>query len=224
VTRLAVFDCDGTLVDSGATILAAVAETFGLHGLAVPPPRVCRGVIGYSLVEAMATLVPEAAPEDHVRFAETYKKCFFRARQEGRVEEPLFDGVVALLDALEGDGWLLAVATGKSDRGLKHCLESHGIHARFVSLQTADRHPSKPHPSMAEQAIAEAGASPGSTVVIGDTAFDMGMARAAGTGALGAGWGYHDADELFAGGAHAVAEAPRAVMAILPELMERIDG
>ena len=77
------------------------------------------------------------------------------------VEEPLFDGVLELLDALEADGWLLAVATGKSDRGLRHCLEQHGIHARFVSLQTADRHPSKPHPSMVEQAIADAGAVPG---------------------------------------------------------------
>ena len=224
MTRLALFDCDGTLVDSGATILSAVAETFGLHGLAVPPPRVCRGVIGLSLVEAMAKLAPDAAPEDHVRLAETYKGCFFRARQEGRVEEPLFDGVLDLLDALEGDGWLLAVATGKSDRGLRHCLESHGIHARFVSLQTADRHPSKPHPSMAEQAIADAGAAPGSTFVIGDTAYDMGMARAAGAGALGAGWGYHEPGELFAGGAHLVAESPQSVMALLPELMEHMDG
>ena len=223
MTRLAIFDCDGTLVDSGATILAAVAETFALHGLAVPPPRVCRGVIGLSLVEAMAKLAPEAAPADHIRIAETYKSCFFRARQEGRVDEPLFDGVLDLLDDLESDGWLLAVATGKSDRGLKHCLESHGINARFVSLQTADRHPSKPHPSMAEQAIAEAGAGPGSTIVIGDTAYDMGMARAAGAGAMGAGWGYHEPDELVAGGAHLVAEAPQSVMALLPELMELLD-
>ena len=66
--------------------------------------------------------------------------------------------MIELLDALEADGWLLAVATGKSDRGLRHCLDRHGIHARFVSLQTADRHPSKPHPSMAMQAIADAGA------------------------------------------------------------------
>ncbi len=110
------------------------------------------------------------------QLAESYKRNFFRARAEGRVEEPLFDGVLELLDALEADGWLLAVATGKSDRGLKHCLDLHGIHARFVSLQTADRHPSKPHPSMALQAIADAGAAPEQSIVIGDTSFDMGMA------------------------------------------------
>jgi phosphoglycolate phosphatase len=224
VSRLAIFDCDGTLVDSGAIIVATVAETFENHGIAVPPPEICRSVIGLSLVEAMAKLAPGAGPEDHVRFAETYKACFFQARQEGRVDEPLFDGILDLLDDLDNDGWLLAVATGKSDRGLKHCLDKHGIHARFVSLQTADRHPSKPDPSMVLQALADAGAAPEASVVIGDTAYDMGMARAAGAGALGAGWGYHSAAELLAGGAHLVAERPNAVTQLLPELMERIDG
>jgi phosphoglycolate phosphatase len=172
----------------------------------------------------MAKLAPDAAPEDHVRLAETYKGCFFRARQEGRVEEPLFDGVLDLLDALEGDGWLLAVATGKSDRGLKHCLESHGLHARFVSLQTADRHPSKPHPAMALQAMAEAGAAPANTIVIGDTSFDMGMARAAGATGIGAGWGYHEPGELLAGGAAGIAEQPLDVLRLIERLGVTIDG
>jgi phosphoglycolate phosphatase len=213
VNRLAVFDCDGTLVDSGGPIFAAVAETLGQHGLDVPTPAQCRRVIGLSLVEAMQTLVPHHA--DHVRLAEDYKANFSRLRAAGRVEEPLFDGVLELLDALDSDGWLLAVATGKSDRGLSYCLDCHGIHARFVSLQTADRHPSKPHPSMVEQAIADAGASPESSVVIGDTSFDMAMARAAGVRGIGAGWGYHEADELLAAGAFAVADHPGDVAALL---------
>lgn len=224
MTRLAIFDCDGTLVDSGATIVAAVAETFGLHGLAVPPPTTCRGVIGLSLVEAMERLAPDRDAEAHRSLSETYKSCFFRARQEGRVAEPLFDGVLDLLNDLESDGWLLAVATGKSDRGLRHCLDSHGIHARFISLQTADRHPSKPHPSMVLQAMADAGAEPASTFVVGDTAYDMGMARAARAAGLGAGWGYHSHEELMAGGAHLVADQPRMVMDLIPELMERMHG
>jgi phosphoglycolate phosphatase len=224
MNRLAIFDCDGTLVDSGATILAAVEEAFAIHGLEVPPPKVCRGVIGLSLFEAMMRLAPDQDEDVQRQLTETYKSCFFRARQEGRVEEPLFDGILDLLDDLERDGWLLAVATGKSDRGLKHCLESHGIHARFVSLQTADRHPSKPHPAMVEQALADAGATPDSTFVVGDTAYDMGMARAAAVGALGAGWGYHDEAELLAGGAQLIAENPRSVLALLPQLMEQNDG
>ena len=224
MNRLAVFDCDGTLVDSGATIVATVAEAFSEHCVAIPPAELCRGVIGLSLVEAMAKLAPDAGPDDHVRYAETYKGCFFRARQEGRVDEPLFDGVLDLLDSLERDGWLLAVATGKSDRGLRHCLEKHDIHARFVSLQTADGHPSKPDPSMVLQAMAEAGTDPGETIVIGDTAFDMGMAKGAGAAALGAGWGYHDAAELLAGGADAVADRPHSVLPLLARLMERTNG
>jgi len=217
VTKLAVFDCDGTLVDSGGTIYRALSETFDRHGLTLPPPRESRKVIGLSLTEAMAALVPDA---DHLQLAETYKSCFHAARQSGMVEEPLFDGILELLDDLEADGWLLAVATGKSDRGLRHCLESHGLHARFVSLQTADRHPSKPHPSMVEQAMADAGAEPGRTVVVGDTSYDMAMAVAAGATAIGVGWGYHHSSELEAAGAYAVAEEPAEVAAYAKEAVD----
>lgn len=212
MNRLAIFDCDGTLVDSGATIYAALAESLRQNGLEVPPPEVARRIIGLSLTEAMAALLPEASAEQHVQLAEDYKHAFWNLRAAGRVEEPLFDGVLELLDALERDEWLLAVATGKSDRGLKHCLEQHGIHARFMSLQTADRHPSKPHPSMVQQAIADAGATPETTFVVGDTSFDMAMAAAAGAAPIGAAWGYHEADELVEAGAVAVAEQPMDVL------------
>jgi phosphoglycolate phosphatase len=217
VKRLAIFDCDGTLVDSGATIYAALAETFRRNDIELPSPEVSRRVIGLSLIEAMAELLPDAGPEQHLRLAEDYKRAFWRLRADGKVDEPLFDGVLELLDRLEEDGWLLAVATGKSDRGLKHCLKQHNIHARFVSLQTADRHPSKPHPSMVQQAIADAGAAPETTIVIGDTSFDMGMAAAAGATPIGAGWGYHDAEELIEAGAVAVAERPLQVPDLVRE-------
>jgi phosphoglycolate phosphatase len=221
LNRLAIFDCDGTLVDSGATIYAALAEAFRENSRWLPPAHVSRRVIGLSLTEAMASLLPEAAAEDHLKLAEDYKRAFQRLRAAGRVEEPLFDGVLELLDALEADGWLLAVATGKSDRGLRHCLEQHGLHARFVSLQTADRHPSKPHPSMVEQAIADAGAAPETSFVVGDTSFDMAMAASAGAAAIGAGWGYHDAEELIEAGAVAVAERPLEVLELV---RSHVDG
>ena len=112
--------------------------------------------------------------------AEIYQYCFISARAEGRVEEPLFDGILELLDALEADGWQLAVATGKSDRGLRHCLNSHGLHARFVSLQTA----TATRPSRTRRWRLRRWPRPArtlhSTIVIGDTAFDMGMARGRG--------------------------------------------
>ena len=221
MNRLAIFDCDGTLVDSGAPIYAALKTSMERHGFDVPPPEVSRRVIGLSLTEAMAALLPQAKAEQHAQLAEDYKQAFKGLRAAGQVDEPLFEGVLDLLDALESDGWLLAVATGKSDRGLKHCLDRHGIHARFMSLQTADRHPSKPHPSMVEQAIADAGATPGTTIVVGDTSFDMAMAANAGAAGIGAGWGYHEPAELMEAGAIAVAERPRDVFALIGE---RFDG
>jgi phosphoglycolate phosphatase len=221
VSRLAIFDCDGTLVDSGATITAALTACFKENGLVVPPPSVSRRVIGLSLIEAMAALLPDAGPEQHFKLAEDYKRAFMALRTSGQVKEPLFDGILELLDALEADGWLLAVATGKSDRGLKHCLEQHGIHGRFVSLQTADRHPSKPHPSMVERAIADAATSPAMTIVVGDTSFDMAMSANVGATGIGAGWGYHDASELREAGAVAVAEWPPEVLELI---REHVDG
>ncbi len=220
MTKLAIFDCDGTLVDSGATIHRALAEAFEAHGVQLPPPRECRRVIGLSLIEAMAALLPDADEDSHLRLAETYKGCFHKARQNGLVEEPLFDGILELLDTLESEDWLLAVATGKSDRGLRHCLESHDLHSRFISLQTADRHPSKPSPAMALAAMAEAGATGESTIVIGDTSFDMGMAVAAGAAAIGAGWGYHDPEELIAAGASGVANEPADVAGLAKEAVD----
>ena len=224
MNRLAIFDCDGTLVDSGGSIYRAVAETFTEHGIAVPPGPECRKVIGLSLVEAMAALVPQGSAAEHARLTDTYKRKFIEARAGGRVEEPLFDGIAELLDALEAEGWQLAVATGKSDRGLGHCLNCHGYGSRFVSLQTSDHHPSKPHPSMVLQAMADAGAAPETTIVIGDTSYDMGMARAAGATGIGAGWGYHEAGELLAGGALEVAEQPLDVLQVIARMGVTVDG
>lgn len=203
--RLAIFDCDGTLVDSQHSIVAAMQDAFDAVALPCPSRTDCLSVVGLSLPQAMARLVPDATPDFHEEIAGHYKRAFHALRARGALEEPLYEGIVALLDALERDGWLLAVATGKSDRGLRLVLEHHGLWGRFVSLQTADRHPSKPHPAMLHAALAEAGTDAANAVMIGDTGFDMAMARAAGVRALGVGWGYHLPEELHAAGAHSVA-------------------
>lgn len=217
--RCAIFDCDGTLVDSGGTIHRALGLAFAEHDVPLPPRHLAQKVIGLSLVEAMQALAPELEPDRHQRLADTYKDAFVTLRAEQQVEEPLYDGIVAQLDALEALGWRLAVATGKSDRGLRHCLTAHGIHARFVSLQTADRHPSKPHPSMALTAMADCGAQAGQSVVIGDTGWDMGMARAAGAHGIGVLWGYHEAFELSAAGASALAARPAELVDLCEALV-----
>ncbi len=215
MNRLAIFDCDGTLVDSQAIICRAMREAFVLEKLVPPEDSATRRVVGLSLTEAMRALLPQAEHDLHVRLAETYKRAFQGLRAAGEVEEPLFTGIPDVLKALDADGWMLAVATGKSDRGLKHCLEVHDIDRYFVSLQTADRHPSKPNPSMIVQAMADAGAAPGSSVMIGDTSFDIGMGINAGCLTVGVAWGYHDAAELFDEGAHFVADRPDQ----LPEIL-----
>ena len=209
--KLAIFDCDGTLVDSGGTINRALRSTFDTHGMECPPQAVTSKVIGLSLDEAFAVLVPDA---DHPALSQTYKDAFSSMRSQGAVEEPLFDGIIEAIDAFRDAGWVLGVATGKSARGLAHCLGAHGIADRFVTLQTADNHPSKPHPSMVLAAIAEAGSEAQETVFIGDTAWDMGSARRAACGAIGAGWGYHDESELREAGAHSVALDPGELLGL----------
>ncbi len=209
MNKLALFDCDGTLVDSQHNICLAMEDAFALAGLAAPDRAQTRRVVGLSLIPAMQAMLPEADDSLHVQLAEDYKTAFHRLRGRGLIEEPLFDGIREALDVLEADGWLLGVATGKSDRGLDLCLRHHGLRDRFISLQTADRHPSKPHPSMAITAMADAGASAETTVMIGDTSYDMMMGRAAGARSLGVAWGYHAPDELLAAGAYHVAEHAR---------------
>ncbi len=212
MNRLALFDCDGTLVDSQANICLAMEDAFTRAGMTPPPRSATRRVVGLSLVPAMQALLPDAEDALHKALAEDYKNAFHRLRGRGLVEEPMFDGILAAMDALQSDGWLLGVATGKSDRGLALCLEHHGILDRFVTLQTADRHPSKPHPSMVYQAMADAGTAPQTTVMIGDTSFDMAMGVAAKARALGVDWGYHEQHELSAAGAYTVVSHPNQML------------
>ncbi len=205
--RLALFDCDGTLVDSAGNICRSVEDTFALHALVAPPRADIRRIVGLSLVEAMAMLHPDGTEDHHHALAADYRTCFQRLRASPDfTQEPLYEGIADAIEALADAGWMLGVATGKSDRGLAMVLAHHGLATRFVTLQTADRHPSKPHPAMAQAAIAEAGAVPETTVMIGDTSFDMAMARAAGAHALGVGWGYHETHELIAAGAARVVD------------------
>ena len=216
MTRLAVFDCDGTLVDSQANICRAMEEAFVTAGLPPPPHSSTRRIVGLSLVEAMRALMPDGEPDRHRTLAQGYRDAFQRLRATASLDdEPLFDGIADVLARLRADGWLLGVATGKSDRGLAHVLARHGIADLFVTLQTADRHPSKPDPAMLLAAMAEVGAAPQGTAMIGDTSFDMAMARAAGARAIGVAWGYHATAELAEAGADVIAQHPRDLRALL---------
>lgn len=209
--KLAVFDCDGTLVDGQADVLWAMNRAFEKAHFAPPDPGEVRRLVGLSLPVAIRELAPDEPVEIQRALTEFYKSSFRARREEGLLSEPLYEGIAELLHWLHDGGWQLAVATGKSDRGLAACLAGHGITDLFVSLQTADRHPSKPHPAMLEAALFEAGVSCEDAVMIGDTAFDMQMAVAARVHPVGVAWGYHSIDELRASGAAFVADDAAAL-------------
>lgn len=214
--RLAVFDMDGTLVDSQHMITAAMAAAF--TGLGLEPPEVSevRRVVGLSLDVAIGRLAPDVEVSAHVELEARYKSAFAELRLAGEVTEAPFDGALSALDALERSGWLLGIATGKSARGLTATLERFDLAERFVTLQTADTNPGKPAPGMLHRAMDEAGVGAQATVMIGDTVYDMEMARNAGVAALGVKWGYHEGDELMdAGAVHVV-----PTFAKLPGTME----
>ena len=207
MTRIVIFDCDGTLVDGQAAICDTMHEAFAAARLAAPNRNDVRRMVGLSLPQALRFLAPDAEEEQRAIALEAYRSGYRERRMSGTLEEPLYEGMAALIERLAQAGWLLGVATGKSDRGLHACLDTHGIKHCFVTLQTADRHPSKPHPAMLQEALAEAGAEPADAVMVGDTTFDVEMARAAGVRAIGVAWGYHDPPKLVAAGAVGVAHS-----------------
>lgn len=212
---LIIFDCDGTLVDSQHVIAHCMAGAFAAEGLRSPDLNAVRRVVGLSLVRAIAMLAPDLSEAQCVRIAERYKELFRFERAEGGPIEPLYPHVRETLDALDKAGHLLAVATGKSRRGLDLVLAHHDLARYFVSLQTADDHPSKPDPAMLRQAMADAGAAPGDSCMVGDTTFDIVMARNAGITGIGVAYGYHAPAELSAAGAVQVLDD----IALLPGLL-----
>ncbi|MDP6173075.1 MAG: HAD-IA family hydrolase [Rhodospirillales bacterium] len=202
--RLAVFDCDGTLVDSQHAILDAMGQAFRAEGREAPDPHAVRRIIGLELSHAMAQLLPEAEHQTHLDLAEAYRGVAYAQRQQGMHEEPLFEGAREVIETLAAAGWMLGVATGKSSRGLAEVLTGHGVDKYFSTLQTVDTASGKPAPGMLLQAMSETGAEPARTVMIGDTSYDMLMAGNAHASALGVSWGYHARDELRDAGAQLI--------------------
>ncbi len=220
--RLVIFDVDGTLIDSQDFILGAMDRAFGVAGLPAPGREATLGIVGLSLPEAMAVLMPEAAAGDRDRLVQLYKDSFRALREEsgGDAHAPFYPGARDALERLDRSGFLLSIATGKARRGLNHMLDSHGLRQLFVGTQTADDAPSKPHPGMVLNCLAATGVEARHAVVVGDTEFDMAMARAAGARAVGVAWGYHPAERLRRGGAERLIEDFAALDAALGALWE----
>ena len=221
VRKLVIFDCDGTLVDSQHNIVSAMGAAWARHDLPAPLAADVRRIVGLTLEAAIARLLPEADDAKHRALAAAYREIVHDLRvnnAQGTADEPLFPGVRELIEALAAPEIFLGVATGKNLRGLEHTLQVHGLRERFHTLQTADLCRGKPHPEMVLKAMAETGMDAAATVVIGDTSFDMEMARAAGATAIGVAWGYHETAELTRAGAHAVIHQPADLLVELRRL------
>ncbi len=226
MTSLILFDCDGTIVDSQHLIVASMAAAFEGAGLAVPPRQTILSIVGLSLVPAVRRLLPPGGdPEIAEHMAESYKAAFRELRSDPKNHEPLYPGARAAIETLANRaGTRLGVATGKSRRGVDALFEREGLGDYFATIQTADDHPSKPHPSMVHRALAETGAMAADTVMLGDTTYDMDMASAAGVVPVGVAWGYHDVAALMASGAAVIAHGYGEVPALIDQQLERSRG
>jgi phosphoglycolate phosphatase len=210
--RLFVFDCDGTLVDSQHNIIAAMGAAWSRRDLPPPDAQDVRRIVGLTLEVAIARLLPEASDAMHRDLAAIYREVVHDLRANEAPDapsaEPLFPGIRALIETLAAPEVFLGVATGKNLRGVEHTLQTHGLRERFHTLQAADICRGKPDPDMVLKAMAETATEPDATVVIGDTSFDMEMARSAGATAIGVSWGYHEVADLWNAGAQAVISHP----------------
>jgi phosphoglycolate phosphatase len=214
--KLVLFDCDGTIVDSGGLIHRTMVDTFVQHDLPPPDYAQTRDVIGLSLEIAIVSLLDPAEGTKAAAMAADYKANFLRRRSQIGEAEAMYDGMADLLNRLAArDDVMLGMVTGKSRRGVASVVASHGLEQMFQVVRTADDCPSKPHPAMVLECIRETGADPEQTWVIGDAIYDMQMARAAGTTAIGVSWGYHQSADLIASGAHGILSVPSDFMPLL---------
>lgn len=206
--RLLVFDWDGTLIDSAAKIIATVHAVTDEAGLPRHEPAYIRDLIGLALPEAVARLFPGYDHRFWAHAVERYRDHF--VRHEGP-PSPLFPGVRRTLELLRNSGYVLAVATGKSRRGLERELDVTGLRGSFAATRCADETSSKPNPLMLKEIMNEVAIEPHATVMVGDTLYDLHMAMNAGVDAIAVTYGMHEYRRLQACG-------PRACLDAITEL------
>ncbi len=219
--RLVVLDCDGTMVDSQTAIVGAMTGAFEALNLTPPAADEVKRIVGLDLADAISCLVSEDAHHHIDDLVEGYKTTARAHRDSGNWEDPLYPQTVETIEALAGQGWIIGCATGKSMRGLAAVFELHGIGHHFSTCQTSDIGPGKPSPEMLYRAMSETGVDKPYSVMVGDTTFDMEMARNAGIHAIGVSWGYHEVDELREAGANVIIHSYSELIEALEELTGR---
>ena len=202
---LLLFDCDGTLVDSQNDIVAAMDFAFHSQGLTPPTRAATLAIVGLSVPEAIGVLAPTVGEHRRAAIADAFRTGAPALQTAGGRQNLLYTGAEdAIVGLARRQHLVLGVATGKSRRGVKRLFDQYGWHGHFATVQTADTNRSKPDPDMILTAMAETGIGRAETLMIGDTSFDMEMARAAGVTGVGVSWGYHPEDLVRAAGAQAM--------------------
>jgi len=191
---LIVFDWDGTLMDSTATIVKCIQASAKDLGLPIPSREAASHVIGLGLGEALQVALPDVDPKYYPRMVERYRYHYLSKDHE----LTLFDGVPEMLQELSQQGYFLAVATGKSRVGLNRSLNAAGLLSTFDATRCADETFSKPHPAMLQELTRELGQDLRRTVMIGDTTHDLMMAQNAGSSGIAVEYGAHPVDQLQA--------------------------
>lgn len=221
--RLAVFDVDGTLIDSRSSIFRAAVEA--AHAINIDPPTYddVRAIVGVSLFDALAMMRPDLDHETIAAYTHEFQQTFLRFHAEPDFSEDLYLGAEDTLRALKAEGWLLGMATGNSRRGVTRTVAKHGWEDLFDVTFCADDGPSKPHPHMLQRNLDALGVATHEAVMIGDASHDMKMARSAQVWAIGVSWGFHTVEELQLAGAHHIVHDFTELKALLddfePELM-----
>ena len=204
---LFIFDFDGTLSDSAGFICTSMALAFEENGVVAPSDAQIRHIIGLSLEQAVEILLSPLQDKQVInKITQTYKNIFSQKRLSGEIKDMIFTGAVEILEKIHASHHEAGVATGKSMRGLKAELVRHGLEKYFVTLQTSDFHPSKPHPAMLYTALEETGYAPQEAFMIGDTVYDIKMAVSAGVNPVGVTWGCHSVEDLQKAGATKIME------------------
>jgi len=193
--NLLVFDWDGTLMDSHAKIIASFQMAIAEFGFEKRTPEEIRHIIGLGLQEAVATLYPRASVDECLQLATSYRSHFL---SNSHLQTPLFPGVVETLHSLYEAGYWLAVATGKSRQGLEQALQESGLKNRFHCTRCAQETASKPDPQMLHEIMAQLNQPACETLMIGDSEYDLQMARNAQVAAVGVTYGAHDQSHLLA--------------------------
>jgi phosphoglycolate phosphatase len=226
--KLILFDVDGTLIDSQAIIHESMRQTFLHFGYSEPELESTKSIIGLTLDRAIATILQRNVDDEVLAMTAEYKDAYVALAQKDEMQSMPFHGIPSLIHRLSNRSDItLGVVTGKSRRGVQRLFQTTHFADRFTVSRCADDCPSKPHPAMVRECCEEIGISPFNTVVIGDTGFDMEMAKAAGANSIGVSWGYHPVERMYSAGAeqvvHCVSSLEDALFSFLGPVKKTVE-